>query len=178
LHLTALPLAAFEALAAGDVEQARSAAGLPLPDGWPKTYPWRMWADALRADPDRHPWAARAAVLAATGEVVANVGFHGPPDGGMVEVGYTVEAAHRRRGVAVEAVTAILRWASSQPGVTTLRASTAPDNTASQQVLHRLGFEPVGTQTDEVDGLERVFTRPAYAAATAATRSAPPAPGG
>ena len=163
LRMVPLPIGAFEALAEGDAAAASRLAGSVLPEGWPREYPWRMWADALAGDPARHPWSARAAIARGSGAVVGNVGFHGPPGDGVVEVGYTIEAQHRRQGYAVEAVGAMLTWASHHPDVTKLRAATAPDNVASQRVLRRLGFTADGTQIDEVDGLELVFVRPAFA---------------
>ena len=44
-------------------------------------------------------------------------------------------------------------------GVTRFRASTAPDNVASQGVLAKFGFVQTGSQMDEYDGEELVFER-------------------
>jgi RimJ/RimL family protein N-acetyltransferase len=160
LRLVPLPVAAFQALAEDDDAAACAASGLALPRTWPGRYPWDAWARALVADPASAPWAARAGVLTATGAVVANIGFHGPPSGGVVEIGYSVEPEHRRRGYAVEAAGALLAWASRQPGVTAVNATTDPDNAASQQVLLRLGFEAVGSHADERGHVQLMFTRP------------------
>ena len=51
--------------------------------------------------------------------------------------------------LATEAVRAACRWAFEQPGVTAVEAETAPDHTASQAVLHRVGFVPTGTMGAE-----------------------------
>lgn len=92
--------------------------------------------------------------------MVGHVGFHARPDGeGLVEIGYSVLPAHRRQGYAREAVTALLGWGMAQPGVRRLRASVAPDNTASRGLLDSLGFRQVGTQWDERDGEELVLER-------------------
>jgi RimJ/RimL family protein N-acetyltransferase len=114
----------------------------------------------LSEDPSAQPWLGRAIVIedGAGRHVIGTVGFHSPPDGdGRVEVGYRVEPAYRRRGVATEVVRALFTWAAREHGVTRFRASTAPDNTISQAVLAKLGFRQVGTQLDDVDGLELVF---------------------
>ena len=53
------------------------------------------------ADPSVNPWLVRLAVLRETGEIVGLVNFHAPPDSdGMVEIGYRVIPAFRRRGYA------------------------------------------------------------------------------
>jgi RimJ/RimL family protein N-acetyltransferase len=163
-RLVPLPAAAFEAMAAGDVEAARLASGLPLPAEWIASLPWQLWMNDLH---DRgaswNEWSARAAVDRSTGEIVANAGFHGPPDqAGMVEIGYSVVTGHRRQGLATEIAGALLRWASTQPAVATLRASTNPTNEASQRVLRHLGFTRIGDQTDDIDGLEWVWERPPF----------------
>lgn len=91
------------------------------------------------------------------GEVVGHCGFHGPPAAvGRAEVGYTVFAAHRRRGYASEAVGALVEWAQRQ-AERTVFASVAPDNTASLAVVRKLGFVQTGTQIDAEDGEELVF---------------------
>lgn len=115
---------------------------------------------SLEADPASRPWLGRAIVrtdVPGPRAVVGTIGFHGPPDGeGRVEIGYRVEPEHRRQGLATEAVAALLDWAERQ-GVRRFRASVAPDNVASLAVVRSFGFREVGSQVDEVDGLELVF---------------------
>jgi RimJ/RimL family protein N-acetyltransferase len=101
---------------------------------------------------------ARAAVSEPDGAVVGHAGFHGPPDErGMVEVGYTVEPAYRRRGYARAMVSELLRWAGSDDRVRVVRASISPANAASLATIAGFGFQKVGEQWDEEDGLETVF---------------------
>ncbi len=161
LDLHPLPLEVLEALLAGD--HARADALVPFRVGpgafADDAYVLGLRADQLRADPTELPWLYRAGVLRATGEVVARAGFHAPPDAeGTVEIGYRVEPAHRRQGLATEIVSALLTWAGSTGAVRCL-GSTSPDNVASRAVLARAGFVRTGEQVDEVDGLEWVFTR-------------------
>ncbi len=114
----------------------------------------------LSADATAQPWLGRAIVVEdlAGRHVIGTVGFHSPPDpGGRVEIGYRVESAYRRHGVATEVVRALLEWAASEHGVTRFRAATAPANVASQAVLAKFGFRHVGRQLDDIDGEELVF---------------------
>ena len=93
--------------------------------------------------------------------MVGLVGFHGPPDErGMVEVAYGVDPAFRRRGWARALLATALDWAASEPSVTVVRASISPSNEASLATLRPFGFQRVGEQWDEEDGLELLFERP------------------
>ena len=89
--------------------------------------------------------------------MIGTIGFHAPPDeAGRVEIGYRVEAAFRRRGIATECVEALLAWAESQ-GVHRFRASVSPGNDASLAIIRAFGFRRVGVQMDDIDGEELVF---------------------
>lgn len=161
LELHPLPLPVLEALLARDVARADALLPFRVDAGSfaGDEHVLRLRAAQLRADPGELPWLYRAAVLRATGEVVARAGFHSPPDAqGTVEIGYSVAERHRRQGLATELADALLAWAGGQ-GAARCLGSTSPDNLASQAVLARLGFVRTGEQVDEVDGLEWVFTR-------------------
>ncbi|WP_375430091.1 GNAT family N-acetyltransferase [uncultured Friedmanniella sp.] len=76
------------------------------------------------------------------GEVVGDVGFHGPPAGdgpAEVEIGYGVVPALRGQGIATRACALALELAWRQ-GADTVVAGTVPDNLASRTVLTRCGF--------------------------------------
>jgi RimJ/RimL family protein N-acetyltransferase len=115
----------------------------------------------LTTDPAWQPWLGRAIVLddpRAGRRVIGSIGFHSPPDEtGQVEVGYRVEPEFRRQGVATEVVRALFEWAYREHGIRRFRASTSPDNLASQAVLARFGFVQTGSQMDDYDGEELVF---------------------
>jgi [ribosomal protein S5]-alanine N-acetyltransferase len=121
-----------------------------------------MRIDQLNADPASRQWLARARVMTDpdTGRhrMVGSIGFHAPPAGTppWVEIGYHVEPDLRRRGLATEAVRALLDWAAGQ-GIHRFRASVAPGNAASLATIARFGFRQVGVQWDEIDGEELVF---------------------
>ena len=103
------------------------------------------WITGVVWDPERHLAVGRA-------------GFHGPPDdAGMVEVGYSIDPQHRRRGYARAALRALVDRATREPGVTTARASVSLDNVASRDLVLSEGFVAVGEQMDDEDGLEIVY---------------------
>jgi RimJ/RimL family protein N-acetyltransferase len=158
LVLHVLPAALVARLVEGDLEGARALD--PPYDIGPETFVddagvlVRRHAQ-LTADPTEEPWLLHAAVLRGGRRVVGRIGFHGPPEEGVVEVGYTVAPAYRRQGLALEMVTGMLAWAKAH-GVVACLASVSPHNVASLATVRRLGFVKVGEQIDEEDGLEWV----------------------
>ena len=56
---------------------------------------------------------------------------------------------------------ALLARAAAEPAVVTVRASISPTNEASLKTIAGYGFEKVGEQIDEEDGLEFIFEVPA-----------------
>lgn len=108
--------------------------------------------------PASEPWLVRAIVRKEDNKMVGHIGFHGPPDeDGIAEIGYTIEAEHRRRGYALEAIEALLDWARQTHGGTRFRASVGPWNEPSLALVRKLGFVQVGVQWDDRDGEELVF---------------------
>lgn len=91
--------------------------------------------------------------------MVGYTNFHGPPGvndlgrPGAAEVGYTVFAPYRGRGIATEVARGLLDWAAREHGVHEFISGVAPDNGPSLRVNEKLGFVPTG---DIVDG-ERIF---------------------
>jgi ribosomal-protein-alanine N-acetyltransferase len=84
-----------------------------------------------------------------TSNVIGDAGFLGGPDAdGLVEIGYSVIPAARRRGFATEAAGALANWALRRPDVRAVLAACDQDNTPSVRTLERLGF----TRTGERDG--------------------------
>ncbi|MEU7140903.1 GNAT family N-acetyltransferase [Nocardia sp. NPDC046473] len=89
---------------------------------------------------------------------VGRAGFHGLPDAsGMVEIGYAVQPAYRRRGYARAALERMLHRAAREPQVRTVRVTISPDNLASYQLVSQYGFVEVGEQWDDEDGLEIIY---------------------
>ncbi|MCX5053323.1 MULTISPECIES: GNAT family N-acetyltransferase [unclassified Streptomyces] len=65
-------------------------------------------------------------------------------DDGTAELGYRVAEHVTGRGVATAAVSELCRLAATRHGLRTLRAAASHDNAASQRVLVKAGFVPVG----------------------------------
>lgn len=129
---------------------------------------WRRRSRQVDADPAAAAWITGVVWDPEIRTAVGRAGFHGPPDGtGMVEVGYAIDPAYRRRGYARAALAVLLDRAAREPAVMTVRASVRPDNVGSRALVAEFGFVPVGEQWDDEDGLETVYERPG--------RSTPPA---
>ena len=65
-------------------------------------------------------------------------------ENGTAELGYRVAQHAAGRGLATATVRELCRLAAARHGLRTLRAATSRDNTASQKVLAKAGFVPVG----------------------------------
>ncbi|MFE6822144.1 GNAT family N-acetyltransferase [Streptomyces sp. NPDC057690] len=63
---------------------------------------------------------------------------------GAAELGYRVAQHVAGRGVATATVRELCRLAAARHGLRTLRAGTSRENVASQKVLTKAGFVPVG----------------------------------
>lgn len=126
-------------------------------DRWHPHYPRKDDVDASSLVRDgADPWGPRHIVLDRL--AVGSIGCFGPPVDGETEIGYGLVEAARGRGVATEAVQALV--AETERAGVRLRASVAPDNTASLRVLAKCGFTELRGGTE--DG-ELVMARPAPA---------------
>ncbi|WP_306192727.1 GNAT family N-acetyltransferase [Streptomyces sp. MK5] len=63
---------------------------------------------------------------------------------GTARLGYRVAQQIAGRGVATATVQELCQLAAARHGLRTLRAATSHDNVASQKVLTKVGFVPVG----------------------------------
>ncbi|MDQ4144130.1 MAG: GNAT family N-acetyltransferase [Actinomycetota bacterium] len=160
-RLVLMSPAFMEAMLAGNRARASDLLGAEIPDEWPDEgdrWLLRIRAEQLRTDPSSSPWLVRAIVERTEPRMLGHVGFHGPPDeNGIVEIGYTVLAPYRRRGLAREAARAMLAWAHREHGIKHFRASASPENEPSLRLIESFGFFQVGVQWDERDGKELVF---------------------
>lgn len=158
VHLTA-PV--FRALAEGDLTTANALSPVPLsayfagPD-WRNV--WQRRARQVEEDPASPAWVTGVIWDEEQQLAVGRAGYHGPADlSGMVEIGYAVDPAHRRRGYARAALEVLLDRAVHEPCVHTVRVTISPDNTASYRLASQYGFTRVGEQWDDEDGLEVVY---------------------
>ncbi|MFC7274987.1 GNAT family N-acetyltransferase [Paractinoplanes rhizophilus] len=161
IRFVKLSPAVLTALVEGDLAAASAGAGVALtPYLMDERWLWEIRLADIARDPASADWIARAAV--AGGVVVGHGGFHGPPDAdGIVEVAYSVDPEHRRKGYAKAMLRALLERADADPAVTAVRASIRPDNVGSRATIAGFGFKKVGEQWDPEDGLEDVYLRPA-----------------
>jgi RimJ/RimL family protein N-acetyltransferase len=161
VHLSTQVLAA---LAAGDLAAANRASPVLLTP-WLVSHEaigtWRYRTSQVADTPADLAWVTGVIWDVDREVVVGKAGFHGAPDAdGMVEVGYAVDPAERRRGYARAALMAMLDRARAEPSVRTLRATVSPDNAASLGLIAQLPFVEVGEQWDEEDGLETIYELP------------------
>ena len=82
-------------------------------------------------------------LVAEDGSVLGRFNLYDIEDG-TAELGYRVAQHVAGRGVATATVRELCRLAAAQHGLRTLRAATARPNAASQKVLTKAGFVPVG----------------------------------
>jgi RimJ/RimL family protein N-acetyltransferase len=151
-------IAATAALARAELHDRAAFAsllGAVVPEAWPP----ESAADALplflgwlEAAPDQAGWFGWYALcrdISASGQVlVGGGGFLGPPQDGVVQMGYSVLPEFQRRGYATEMVRGLATWAFVQPGVAVIAAETEWANPASVRVLERTGFQTAGAATD------------------------------
>jgi ribosomal-protein-alanine N-acetyltransferase len=82
-------------------------------------------------------------LVAEDGSVLGRFNLYGLEDGTAV-LGYRVAQQVAGRGVATASVRELCRLAAERHGLRSLRAATSHDNAASQKVLAKAGFVPVG----------------------------------
>jgi RimJ/RimL family protein N-acetyltransferase len=158
-----LDAAALRALAEGDLAAAQHTAPVHLTAylaGPDCRRTWVIRATQVVEDPASAGWITGVVWDPDRRLAVGRAGYHGPPDdGGMVEIGYSIDPQFRRQGYARAALRALVGRAAREAGVTTVRASVSPDNPASRDLVRSAGFVAVGEQMDDEDGLEIVYER-------------------
>lgn len=125
----------------------------------------RLRMDDYRNDDKYISWGLHAVGLRASLEMVGFIGFHTRPNPeylnsiapNAIEFGYTIFLPHRRQGFAEEAIRGLLKWAVKRHPLDNFIASVSPTNPASTALVKKLGFEKIGEQIDETDGLEFVY---------------------
>lgn len=146
LVLIPATIESLRAEAAHDWTRFARAIGVAVPGQWPpELYDDDAVAWSLRAleeGRDRDPWFTYYfALKGAPRALVGAGGMMYPPDAdGVVEVGYSVLPAHRRRGYASEATRALVERALLEPEVRRVVAHTFPHLIPSIGVLEKAGF--------------------------------------
>jgi ribosomal-protein-alanine N-acetyltransferase len=131
-----------------DRDALGAALGARVPGAWPPP----LMEDAtlrhfiaLTSDPSGPTMAGFYWILVENGErvLVGNGGLiREAPD--RLALGYSVLDEYQRRGLATEAVAALVAFGFEDPGVERIVAYTYPSFTASRRVLAKSGFVPVG----------------------------------
>jgi ribosomal-protein-alanine N-acetyltransferase len=161
LALIALPGPVIEDVISNGRRAFVDHVGVEYPPEWPagSRHVLGLRRDQIREGAD-YRWLIRAVVTRNQPTMVGRVGFHASPDAsGVVEIGYEIDARHRRQGFGLECATLLIHSAEQLDCVSAVRAAIAPDNEPSLRMAKRLGFRRVGEQIDEIDGLEFVFER-------------------
>jgi len=157
-HLEAVPESVLHAFAAGGSASLPLRYVSPYLAGPECVGLWRMRSTQIQDTPTDLPWITRLVVDPHVATPVGLAGFHGAPDAaGMVEIGYRVDPALRRRGYARRSLETLIAVAQGHPNVRTIRATISPDNKASRALIDSYGFVETGEQWDEEDGLETIY---------------------
>ena len=152
---------------------------------WPTWWPdeadrfhLSVWLERAATRGPASPWGPRAVVERGSNAMVGHAGFHLPPrpidaaladpsfagvvdpaDGGAVEVGYTIFPSERGRGLATEAVNALVQWAFATGDVDVVLAAIDEHNAPSLAVIQRVGgFRMIG-RCEAVDGSTEIVWR-------------------
>lgn len=133
-----------------ETEARRISDRTPGPDDrWAFDYPFDgdlaglgAYLHAVEHHGEQRPFGYYKVSLRPDDIAIGGIGFKGPPQDGVVEVGYGLAPSARSNGYATEALRAIVDLAAALD-VTTIRADTDLDNVASQRVLEKVGFRPI-----------------------------------
>jgi ribosomal-protein-alanine N-acetyltransferase len=118
--------------------------------------PYRI--NQVRKDPEVAKYLLRVAILKQSMEIIGSAGFHNLPDeNGMIEIGFGIDPTFQNKGYGKQLLHGMWNWVVKEPGVQTLRYTVSPDNLVSQHIIKKLGFNLVGEQIDEKDGLEQIY---------------------
>jgi RimJ/RimL family protein N-acetyltransferase len=109
----------------------------------------RFSHEHLKANPDVFLWWTYFFIHAKDNALVGVGGYRGKADeSGMVEIGYAIIPAYRRRGLATEAAQGLVDYAFSHPHIERVDAHTLSAPNGSTRVLEKVGMEQVGTAHD------------------------------
>lgn len=106
----------------------------------------RALYDGVRATPFGTPdtWYQLAIADLQTGALMGDCALHFLDDGAQIELGFTMAQAHQGRGIAREAVTALLDHVFGPLGKHRVIATTDALNDGAIRLLSRLGFRREG----------------------------------
>jgi RimJ/RimL family protein N-acetyltransferase len=118
-------------------------------------------AESFLADADAAHAAGRRAIAdRVTDALLGGIGIE--PVDGRIALGYWLGPAQWGRGIASEAVTALVAHGFATMGLERLHATTDPDNAASQRVLVKAGFRRIGDEPANPPTRRGHTTRPLF----------------
>lgn len=158
LKLIPCELKHFEAILK-DQKQLEQMLGVTVFDDW-FDFPgvagieaMRFTYERLKDDPDALGWWTYLFVHVEDNVLVGPGGYNGKADeSGMVEIGYAIVPAYRRRGLATEAAQGLIDHAFSHAHIERVDAHTLAERNASTRVLEKAGMKHVGTVSDPDHG--------------------------
>ena len=160
LRLVPATVAALEAESHEKFDELARLLSAQVPTQWPPSLYDNDWRRRvlrkLSASPDHAEWWVWYFLLRSQKDnelpvLIGAGGFKGPPEHGVVEIGYSILEEFQRQGLATEAAGGLVQWALGQPGIHTVLAHTLPTLRASIRVLEKNGFvqrgEPAESDT-------------------------------
>lgn len=115
------------------------------------------WVEVTLGNYASRGYGMTALVERGTGAVVGFCGLVHPGGQAEAEVKYALRREHWGRGLATEAVRAVLDYGRRRFGLTRIVATVAPENVASQKVLLKAGMRPHEPRTEEDGTITEVF---------------------
>lgn len=96
-------------------------------------------------------------------KIIGSTGFKGVPnDEGSIDIGYGIISEAQKKGFAIEAVTALAKWAFSKPEVKMITARCVLNNVNSARLLGKMKFIEI-SRDDEMIYWKLVNQNPAPA---------------
>ena len=112
----------------------------------------------VKLNPDFATIGLVLAIEKETMQIIGSSGFHDFPDErGMIEIGFGIVPERQNQGFGTELLMAMWKMITQHPEVKVLRYTVSPDNAPSLHIINKLGFERVGEQIDEEDGVEIIY---------------------
>jgi len=94
-------------------------------------------------------WRAWAITLTDDDTAIGSVAAHEKRQGGVIEIGYSLQRSHWGRGIAREAIGLLIDYLFEVDGNRRIFADTDPENAPSNALLKRLGFTLEGRLRSE-----------------------------
>lgn len=113
-----------------------------------------QWASMALGAAEADPWVHGFQIVRKDDcRTVGHAGFKGPPDGNhSVEIAYGIDEEFRGLGFATETARCLTDFALRHAGIDLVIAHTLPQNSESQRVLEKCGFQNIGEVIDPDDG--------------------------